>query len=431
MSDGAEHEALFATVDPSMVRCPYPTYAHLRGDHPIQWLESIGAFAVTRYVDVMNVLRRTEEFSSARQSGPGAATNLARRVAADPSYDEQLRAMATRRLAIAQNSPVLVNADPPKHSRQRRLMNRTFAPSRVGQLEPGIQALTDELIDRFVGRGSADLVGELAIPLPMTVIARALGIEGVEGIGPTTLKRWSDSFVKANGNPPLTTEEITELFSSMMACYDFFTAQLEDRHREPRDDLLNDVAHAKIGDEELTFNEQLQISTLFMIAGNETTTSLIGSAMLMLLRDAATLQRLRDDASLIPAYLEEALRLEPPVQGLFRIANADTEVGGTAIPAGSFLWLLYGSGNRDADVFSDADDVAFDRVDGRPHLSFGGGPHFCLGANLARAEARIALESLLRRLPELELAPDEQGEQWYPNLVQHALTRLNVVFKPS
>jgi cytochrome P450 len=429
MSEECDYATLFATVDPELVRCPYPAYETLRHDRPVQWLEGMGAYAVTRYEDMMSVLKRAGEFSSARQSGPGAATNLAVRVAEDSAYSDDLRAMAARRVAIAKDTQVLVNADPPQHSRQRRLLNRTFSPARVALLEPDIQSLTDELIDKFAGRGTAELISELALPLPMTVITRALGVEGL--VDQFTLKRWSDSFVRANGNPALSTEQITELFSSMMEAYDFFTEQLEVRLQTPSDDLLNDVAHAKMGDDELTFNEKLQISTLLMIAGNETTTSLIGSATLMLLRNQPLREKMIADPSLIPAYVEESLRLEPPTQGMFRIAKSDTEIGGVQIPAGSFLWLIYASGNRDVDAFAKPDDVDLLRDDGHPHLSFGGGPHFCLGANLARAEARIALETLLRRLPGVELAPDEDGDEWFPNLIQHALARLNVTFPPT
>jgi cytochrome P450 len=425
--EAALHEDLFATVDPDLVRCPYPAYAHLREDHPVQWLAGLGAFAVTRYDDVMEILKRPEEFSSSRQSGPGAATNLAIRVKDDESYDERIRAYAARRASIAESAPVLVNADPPRHPRQRRLMNRSFSPKRVAALEPAIQELTDELVGRFAPRGRADLIGELAMPLPMTVIARAMGIEGNDL---NVLKRWSDAFVAANGNPGLAHEQVSELFTAMNECYDFFTAELEDRRRAPREDLLNDIAHAKIDDEELSFNEQLQVSANLLIAGNETTTSLIGSAMLMLMRDAALADRLKADPDLIPPFLEEVLRLEPPVQGLFRIANADTEVAGTAIPRGSYLWLVYASCNRDEQVFPDGDELSWERADSRPHMSFGGGPHFCMGSSLARTEARIAVETLLRRLPDLSLDSTEAGDQYYSSLIQHALTRLNVTFTP-
>lgn len=429
MAEAAVHESvLFARPEPDLVRCPYPTFAHLRDEHPVQWLSAMNAYAVTRYDDVMDVLKRPEDFSSARMSGPGAATNLARRVAQDRSYDEQVRAWAARRTAIAENAPVLVNADPPQHPRQRRLLNRTFTPKRVAALEPDIQELTDALIDSFASRGHADLVAELTMPLPMTVIARALGIDDRNL---ATLKRWSDAFVRANGNPALSPDEVHDLFEAMNECYDFFTARLEKRRREPREDLATDVAHAKIGDEELTFNEQLQVMANLLVGGNETTMSLIGSCLLTLLRDGAVRQRLSSDPDSIPVFVEEVVRLEPPVQGLFRIANADCTVGGQAIPGGSFLWLVYASCNRDREVFPDADALAWDRVDSRPHMSFGGGPHFCMGSNLARTEARIAVETVLRRLPDVALAPGEEGDQYYPNFVQHGLTRLNVVFTPE
>lgn len=428
VSDPTEHEQLFGSAEPSLVRCPYPEYAHLRKDHPVQWLEGMQAYAITRYDDVLDVLKHPEDFSSSRQSGPGAATNLAKRVANDSDFSPTVRSWAQRRIDTAASSPVLVNADPPDHNRQRRLLNRTFSPRRVAALEPSIQALTDELIDRFASTGTADIATELAMPLPMTVIARALGIEGMD---PATLKRWSDSFVAANGNPSLGTREIADLFGSMNECYDFFTAEIENRLESPRDDLISAVVHAQLDGEQLTLNEQLQVSTTFLIAGNETTTSLIASSVLTMLRDTTMRDRLAMDPSLVPAFVEEVLRLEPPTQGLFRIANTDSEVGGTSIPAGSFLWLVYGSCNRDESVYTDADELSWDRADARPHMSFGGGPHFCMGSSLARAEARIALTTLLRRLPDVELDPDEAADRYYPSLIQHGLTHLDVRFTAS
>lgn len=425
MSDSYEHEQLFSSAEPSLVRCPYPEYAHLRKDHPVQWLEGMQAYAITRYDDVMDVLKHPEDFSSARQSGPGAATNLAKRVANDPEFSPEVRSWAQRRIDTAASSPVLVNADPPEHSRQRRLLNRTFSPRRVALLEPSILALTDELIDRFAAAGSADIATELAMPLPMTVIARALGIPDADQ---ALLKKWSDSFVAANGNPNLSAQEIGDLFGSMNECYDFFTAEIQDRLESPRDDLISDIVHAQLDGEQLTLNEQLQVSTTFLIAGNETTTSLIASSVLTMLRETTLRDRLAMDPSLVPAFVEEVLRLEPPTQGMFRIANENCEVGGTNIPAGSFLWLVYGSCNRDESVYTDPDELSWDRADARPHMSFGGGPHFCMGSNLARAEVRIALTTLLRRLPDLELDPDEAADRYAPNLIQHGLTNLDVRF---
>ncbi|MGQ0464196.1 MAG: cytochrome P450 [Sporichthyaceae bacterium] len=423
MTSQCPAQGLFASNDPDLVRAPYEVYAHLRTEHPVHWIDGLSAWAITKHADILDVLLRPEDFSSTRQSGPGAATTIARAVADDPSYPDETRAAALRRLGIAANGAALVNCDPPRHGEQRRMMNKVFSPRRVTALEEPIAALTESLVQTFVARGHADVVGELATPLPMTVIARALGIEGTEL---ATLKRWSDAFVRANGKPTLSREAIVDLIGAIDECYDFFTAQLVDRTTSPRDDLVTDVAQADLAPE-----ERLQMLTLFLIGGNETTNSLIASSVWLLCERTRLQDKLRDEPDLIPAFVEEVLRIEPPVQGLFRLALRDTVAGGAPIREGEFVWLVYGSGNRDAAQFPDPDDLSLDRgSEGRRHLTFAQGPHFCLGAPLARAEARIAIGTLLRRTRNLALAPDEDARSWAPNLVQHNLTRLKVVFEP-
>jgi cytochrome P450 len=424
MAEQCPHEGLFASATPDLVRSPYDVYAHLRAEHPVHRLDGLSAWAVTRHADILDVLLRPQDFSSTRQSGPGAATTIARAVAADPSYSDEVRAAAHRRLGIAANGAALVNCDPPRHGQQRRMMNKAFSPRRVQALEEPITTLAESLVAAFADRGHADIVAELALPLPMGVIARALGIEGTDV---ATLKRWSDAFVRANGRPTLPREQIIELIRSIDECYDFFTAELADRVVAPRDDLVTDVAQA-----DLCAEERLQMLTLFLVGGNETTNSLIASCVWLLTRQAALQDKLRADPSLIPAFVEESLRLEPPVQGLFRFALRDTSIGDAPIAAGEFVWLVYGSGNRDSDQFPEADDLLLDRgSDGRRHLSFAQGAHFCLGAPLARAEARIAVQTLLARTRSLALSRDEAADCWAPNLVQHNLTRLTVVFEPN
>jgi cytochrome P450 len=423
VSESCPHDDLFTAATPELVKCPYPVYEHLRGEHPVQWIPALTAFAVTRHADVLDVLLRPEDWSSTRQSGPGAATTLARAAAEDPRYSDRVRAAAVRRIGIAEKGAALVNCDPPRHGEQRTMMNKVFSPRRVALLEPPIQELTTSLVDAFAHRGEADVVAELATPLPMTVIARALGIERMEM---ATLKRWSDAFVRANGRPNFTIEEISDLIMSLDECYDFFTAEMEDRLANPREDLVTDVAHA-----DLCHEERLQMLTLFLIGGNETTNSLIASSVWLLCRQPELQDHLRDDPSGIPPFVDEVLRIEPPVQGLFRYALRDTSAGGVEMPAGTFVWLVYGSANRDAAQFPDPEDLRLDRgAEGRRHLTFAQGPHFCLGAPLARAEARIAVQTLLARTRNLALAPDEDANAWAPNLVQHNLTRLRVVFTP-
>jgi len=417
---------LFATPDPDLVRCPYPVYAHLRSEHPVHWVEALSAYAVTRHADVLDALLRPEDFSSTRQSGPGAATALARAAAADETYPDAVRAAAVRRVGIAEKGASLVNCDPPRHGQQRTLMNKAFAPRRVAALESAIADLAQSLLNGFVDAGRADLVRQYAVPLPMTVIARALGIDDVDQ---ATLKRWSDCFVRANGKPTLPREEIVALLIGLDECYDYFTAAMADRMVAPREDLISDVAAA--GDV-LRHEEQLQTLTLFLIGGNETTQSLISSCAAALAIDPALQERLRRQPSELPAFVEEVLRLEPPAQGLFRTATRDTSVGGVPIAEGQFIWLLYAAANRDPEQFPTPDDLLLDRgAEGRRHLSFAQGPHFCLGAPLARAEARIAIEVLLRRTRSLRLASREDLGAWMPNLVQHNLTRLQVEFEPS
>jgi len=417
------HEDLFAAPTSELVRCPYPVYEHLRGEHPVQWIPALTAYAITRHADILDVLLRPEDWSSTRQSGPGAATTLARAAADDPEYPDRVRAAAVRRIGIAEKGAALVNCDPPRHGEQRTMMNKVFSPRRVALLEPPIQELTTHLIDAFATRGEAEIVGELATPLPMTVIARALGIERMDL---ATLKRWSDAFVRANGRPRFSREEISDLILSLDECYDFFEAEMEDRLANPREDLVTDVAQA-----DLCHEERLQMLTLFLIGGNETTNSLIASSVWLLCRRPELQDQLRDAPSQIPAFVEEVLRIEPPVQGLFRYALRDTTAGGVEMPAGTFVWLVYGSANRDDAQFPAPEELRLDRgAEGRRHLTFAQGPHFCLGAPLARAEARIAIETLLARTRNLALAPDEDAGAWAPNLVQHNLTRLKVVFTP-
>jgi cytochrome P450 len=201
------------------------------------------------------------------------------------------------------------------------------------------------------------------------------------------------------------------------------------RLAQPREDLISDVAAA--GDV-LRHEEQLQTLTLFLIGGNETTQSLISSCAAALATDQALQDQLRADPTPLAAFVEEVLRLEPPAQGLFRTATRDTTAGGLPIAAGEFVWLLYAAANRDPDQWPAADQLRLDRAaEGRRHLSFAQGAHFCLGAPLARAEARIAVEVLLRRTRSLRLAPGEDCSSWMPNLVQHNLTRLQVVLEPA
>ena len=395
--------------EPELVRCPFPLYDVLREQAPVVHNEALNAFVVTRYEDVLDVLRDTATFSSAQASGPNSVTGLAKKLLADPATPERLRTQAQRRLELSE-SPVLLFTDPPLHKRQRQLVSAAFSPKRVKQLEPDVRRLTGELIDDLIAvhaaEGSVDLVKVFSIPLPMTVIATLLGVPPSDM---DQFKRWSNAFTAGVGAVDPTPEEIAEIFDEVSTFYDYFTAQIERRRRAPEDDLLTDLVAARMeGEEPLTLDEILQMLVQFLVAGNETTTNSVTTLMFRLAQEPELAERVRANSALIPPLIEEMLRVEAPVQGMFRVATTDTTLAGVDIPAGSVIWLVYGSANVDGGTFPQPQELDLEG-DRAPHVTFGRFEHFCLGSSIARLELRVAAEMLLERLTDIRLAcpPDE------------------------
>lgn len=414
-------------LEPAAVAHPHPYFARLREEAPVEWIEELGCFAVTRYDDVLEVVRNPELFSSRMPTGPQATNKTMGILQEILMEDADMRELLSDGLPVG-TTPVLLMADPPVHDRQRNLVNRAFSPRRVRELEPEIRALADELIDRFVARGECEFVQEFAVGLPLTVIARALGVPEADM---PSFKRWSDDFVVAIGNHLLSKERLASMLRSQVEFAAYFTEQIERRRTEPGDDLISDVVHARIdGTEPLSREEMLGMFSQFLVAGNETTTKLLASAMLRLTREPQLVARLRADRSLIGGMVEEALRLDAPVQGLFRQANRETTIGGVTIPAGASVWVLYASANRDEAQFPDGEILDPTRDNSKAHLSFGQGIHYCLGASLARTEGRIAFEALLDRLDDLALRPGS-GLDYEPSYALHGLRELWITFRPA
>jgi cytochrome P450 len=413
-------------LEPDAIRCPFPAYRELRqSGHPV-WNERLKSWVVSRYDDILQVLRDPITFSSAQASGPGSITSVARTVVTSADFPEATHRQAVRRLKLSE-SPVLVTCDPPAHKRQRALLGPGFTPRRVAAMEPQMQQIADALVDDFVGTGRADLVGDFALPLPLTVIARLLGI-------PMSLmhmfKRWSDAFTQ-QGLLNAPAEEVVERFQSVDEFYDYFAAEMERRRANPGDDLMTDLIAARWdGDERLTDDEMLQILSQLLVAGNETTTNLISSAMYRLLRDPDLMGSLRTNADRIPAFVEECLRLEAPTQGMFRIATADSVVGDQQIRAGEMIYLVYASGNRDVAAFPNPDVMVLDESHSH-HLAFGRGEHVCLGAHVARREALIAIRTLLSRLEDLALAEDDFEPAYRRSFVLRSVDELPVTFRSA
>lgn len=415
----------FQPFDPKFLADPYPKYAELREFSPVHRTR-LGPVAIARMlwrfaqarrregetgvIGTLKALRR--ERATLGQAG-GARSRMSRTIYAISRHADVLAALRdpetfssilmggadTRPMNadgdIAPTSGSLIGLDPPEHGRHRGIVNRGFTPRRIAELEPRIRKITDELVGAFETRGSCELMEEFANPLPVSVIAELLGLDPARR---DDFKRWSTALIvastQAQGNGGLQLDLFREFRSYM-------SQAVAGRKQDPGDDLISVLVHAgDEGSEILDVEQVVSFASLLLAAGSETTTNLIGNAIATLCRDREALERARAEPERIPKLIEESLRRDSPVQLVVRLATRDTELGGTPIPEGSMVMLLLASANRDAARFPDPDRFDPDR-DTSGHVAFGFGNHFCLGASLARLEARIALETLLARLPDL------------------------------
>ncbi len=392
---------------------PYPHYAELRAHAPIHRLERSGFFLVSRYQDVAQLLKQPEAFSSRamqRVVTSGVSAGIQNIQTGEEPDTEALQAMAPlfRELGFnpleMMSTPSVIASDPPHHARLRGIVNRGFTPRRIAALEGRVRRIAGEALDRMLAGEVFDLVADFTIPLPVTVIAELLGVEADRR---ADFKRWSDSLIQgatgsASGTQPL------ELLQTFKEFDTYFMEQIERRRRDPKDDLISVLVAAEEGEAELEPMETLMFTVLLLVAGNETTTNLMGNAVHALLGAPEQLAKVQADPRRIPAMIEEALRYDGPVQMLFRETTRDVELSGTQIPQGSIVLPILASANRDERQFADPDRFDIER-DTRGHLAFGFGIHFCLGASLARLEARVGFEELFRRVRALYRVEPEVG----------------------
>jgi cytochrome P450 len=296
----------------------------------------------------------------------------------------------------------LLGSDPPAHTRLRKIVNRAFTPRRVAALEPRLRGIVQGLVDALPSGEPFDLVAALAVPLPATVIAEILGIDAERR---RDFKRWSDEIVAAMGGAP-SAELRSRLERSFVERAAYLEQVVENRKLHPRDDVISALVRAEEEDGAMTEDEVGNFIVLLLVAGNETTTNLIGNALLAAFEHPRVLEQITRDRSLVPAWVEETLRYDSPVQLTFRRARQEVELAGEKVAEGELLGLLLGSANRDERRFPAPRRFDLAR-DPSAHLAFGFGTHFCLGSNLARLEARVALEALLSRFRWFErVGPD-------------------------
>jgi cholest-4-en-3-one 26-monooxygenase len=383
----------------------------LRENDPVYWSEADGLWVATRFEDVAYISKHQELFTSAHGVRPGLQGKIG-----------------------------LIDEAEPRHSQLRRLINRGFTPRMVASLERSFLDITTSAIDAVAGRGHCDFVEEIAVPLPLTLIALMMGIDRKDY---DAFHRWSDDMIAGDG-----AKDPAVLGRAGLAFVQYSTyvrEVIEDRRRQPREDLVSILTGAKdeglllqfdrhdapefLGEEHqgLANDELLMMLTILLVAGNETTRNGISGGMQLLIENPGERQKLIDDPSLIPAAVEEMVRLVSPVHSFSRTLTQDVTLRGRELRAGQQVLIVYPSANRDAAVFEDPD--AF-RVDRNPtHLGFGVGSHFCLGANLARMEMRVAFRELLRRLPDMEYTAG--GPVLKPAALVRACVEMQVRFTPE
>ena len=398
-----ETGVVFDPLDPRLRMNPYPIYHELRQRDPIHRSRIMDGWVFTRYYDVSAILRNPELSADDRnrRNFERERERLRRRGVLDPEAE--------------QRGPSLLRLDPPDHTRLRGLVAKAFTPRRVQELRPRIEEIVDELLDRLEEKEWVDLIADFAVPLPVTVIAEMLGVPAEDL---DRFKRWSDDVARTVSAD--TPEDIRRANQASRELRVYLEPIIEERRRVPREDLISALVQAEEQGDRLTRDEVFATVILLLVAGNETTTNLIGNGMRALLRNPDQLERLRREPELTENAIEELLRYDSPVQVTSRIARSDFEYDGRRIEKGQSLIVVLGAANRDPEVFPEPDRLDIGRKENR-HFSFGQGIHYCLGAPLARLEGQIAFRKLLERFDCIEFGRGKLV--WRNNLVLHGLSR--------
>ncbi|RIL07950.1 MAG: cytochrome P450 [Proteobacteria bacterium] len=384
----------------------------LRRHDPVHWSEPDGCWLVSRYEDVAHASKRQDLFTSEQGVRVGNAPKIG-----------------------------LIDEGEPRHGQLRSMINKGFTPRMVKKLEIAFREIVREALDAIAKRGHCDFVEEVAVPLPLLVIAEMIGIRKEDR---QRFHEWSDAMIRGDGAKDLAI--IAAAGKAFVEYSAYVTEIIEDRRRSPKDDLVSILVGAhdagflrNFGQElsghhgseqqlDLANNELIMLLVILLVAGNETTRNALSGGMQLLIENPGERRKLLERPELLPSAIEEMVRVVSPVQSFARTATCDTELGGRTIAKGERILLLYPSANRDEAVFESPDEF---RVERNPlHLGFGLGPHFCLGANLARMEMRVAFEALLRRFPDMRYA-DAEGAVVAPSSLVRSCVRMNVAFTPE
>ena len=399
--------------DPSLLSDPWDYYRRVRERAPVYREPNTGIFLISSFSAVSAVLRDWERFSNRFARAMGGLGQPPPEV-----------------MEVAEHGypPVdtMLTADPPEQKRFRKLVNKAFSAKRVDTLTAHVEEIACQLVERIEGRGRAELLSEFAQPLPLTVIAEQLGAPREDL---ALFRKWTDGFVaQLSGVASLAGQ--VEAARLIVEFQHYFAARIEERRKQPHDDIISDIVHAQaLGERSLDVTEMLSILQQLLVAGNETTASAIVEGLWLLIQHPAQLARVQRTPALIPNLVEEVLRLATPTANMWRLCTQDSEIEGTKIPGGSMCMVRFAAANRDPAQFSDPEGFDVGRVNAAEHLAFGMGIHHCIGAALARKEMNVAFRTLLGRLDGFALDAGAPAPRHKPNILLWGFDSLPITYR--
>jgi cytochrome P450 len=410
MTVAAEQKSFF---HPDVLTSPFAFYQEHLATEPVYHDKASGLYLVLSHKLVSEATSRTDEFSNNFQAVLSGAR----------SEDPEVKAI------LEEGWPqvdTLLTADPPVHTRFRKLVNLAFSAPRVNKLEAHIREIARDLIDRMLAKDDIEFVRDFAMPLPIRMISEQLGLTHVP---PETIKRWTDAFVDRLGGMVPKEREL-QCAREVVEFQHAIKAQMDLRRASPTDDLLSDLVHAEIdGERPLDDGELLSIVQQLLVAGNETTTATLAEGIILLARNPSELAKAKADPKIIPNMIEEMLRLASASSGIWRVMKADAELGGVTLPKGAMVMMRYAAANRDPERYDEPDRFLADRANARTHLAFGRGIHMCVGNMLSRKEMTVAFEELLPRISGITLT-DEAAIAYPPNMMLRGPVSVPVRFEP-
>lgn len=408
-------------LDEEVLECPYPTYDILREDAPVFLDPDTGFYVVSRYDDLRRVVMEPDNFGNDWQAGGKAKIESGR--------EKKIREMFEEKGWLP--SPTLDGRDDPNHKEVRAIFDNAFRASRIKEMDPFVEETAYRMIDDFAADGHCEWIRQFAVPFPLWIIGRQMGARE-EDIW--KIKGWTDAWIHRFGMMQDEADEIGSVEAEIEAQH-YFQPIFEGLRKEPNDSLLSDLVNTEIPEWGRKLNDN-ELHAFMMadtfVGGSETTTNALSSGMMLLARNPEVYAQLKADPDkYLRNFIEEVVRLESPVQGLFRVARKDVELGGVTIPKDAIICVRYGAGNRDEAHFECPNELNLDRSNSASHLGFGSGSHHCLGAPLARRELHWGFTAMLDRMDDIRLAEGKNDLRHHPNYLMRALKELHIEFTPK